>query len=170
MKVQTKDLLKLWQAPDHSRLTAKQISLRLPVAIAARVAALCEMYPNKNRTQVISDLLSTALSDLEDAFPVTRGKLLHELPDGEMLFADEGIRARYYQLVHEYTCTLERDAGREELTGRVKPGVFDDGSRTVFTEERIPRVEMSAEQLRERKKRLEALEREGNDQGNKGGK
>jgi hypothetical protein len=45
------DLVNLWNAPDNSRLTTKQLSFRLPVHVAAKLPALCDLYPNKNRTE-----------------------------------------------------------------------------------------------------------------------
>ena len=44
-----------------TRLTAKQSSFRLPVHVAATLSALCELYPNKTRTQNVGDLLATAI-------------------------------------------------------------------------------------------------------------
>lgn len=37
------DLVTVWSAPDNSRLTAKQYSFRLPVHVAAKLAALEEL-------------------------------------------------------------------------------------------------------------------------------
>ena len=56
--MQTSHLHDLWATPDNSRLTSKQFSFRLPVHIAAKIAALCEIYPQKNRTQIVADLLA----------------------------------------------------------------------------------------------------------------
>ena len=63
----------LWSSPDNSRLTSKQLSFRLPVHIAAKIAALCEMYPTKNRTQIVADLLASALDNLEKSLPEAIG-------------------------------------------------------------------------------------------------
>ncbi|RTL28978.1 MAG: hypothetical protein EKK47_15015 [Burkholderiales bacterium] len=61
--MKSKDLHSVWSAPDNSRLTAKQYSFRLPVHVAAKLAAMGEMYPNKTRTQIVGDLLSTAIDE-----------------------------------------------------------------------------------------------------------
>lgn len=61
----------LWSSPDNSRLVSKQFSFRLPTHIAAKIAALCEVYPQKNRTQIVADLLSSALDSLEKSLPYT---------------------------------------------------------------------------------------------------
>ena len=51
----------VWASPDNTRLTPKQFSFRLPIHVAAKIAALCDMYPQKTRTQIIADLLTSAL-------------------------------------------------------------------------------------------------------------
>ena len=52
------DLVTVWGAPDNSRLTAKQYSFRLPVHVAAKLAALESLYPTRSRTQLVGDLLT----------------------------------------------------------------------------------------------------------------
>ena len=66
--MKTKELASYWATPDNTRLTAKQFSLRLPIHIAAKISALCKIFPNKTRTQIIGDLLATALEDIENSF------------------------------------------------------------------------------------------------------
>ena len=63
------DLHQLWSSPDNSKLTSKQYSFRLPVHVAAKIQALCDMYPNKTRTEIVGDLLSSALSEVEQGLP-----------------------------------------------------------------------------------------------------
>jgi len=61
----SKYLLKTWIGPDNSRLMRNQTSMRLSVHVAAKISALCEMFPQRTKTQIINDLLSTALDELE---------------------------------------------------------------------------------------------------------
>ena len=86
-----KDLVKIWTAPDHSKLTPKQISLRLPIQVAAKISALCEMYPRKTKTEIIGDLLATALDQLENGLECTGVGQPHFEPD-----SDEPFFERYY--------------------------------------------------------------------------
>ena len=69
MSIKSSELHKLWDAPDNSRLTSKQFSFRLPVHVAAKLAALCELYPRKSRTEIVGDLLSTVLGEVEQGLP-----------------------------------------------------------------------------------------------------
>ena len=61
----TKHLLKTWIGPDNSRLMRNQTSMRLSVHVAAKISALGEMFPQRSKTQIINDLLSKVLDELE---------------------------------------------------------------------------------------------------------
>lgn len=63
--METKHLLRTWTGPDNSRLMRNQTSMRLSIHVAAKVSALCELFPQRTKTQIINDLLSTALDELE---------------------------------------------------------------------------------------------------------
>jgi len=41
------------------------------VHVAAKISALCEMFPQRSKTQLINDLLSTALEELEGSLEDT---------------------------------------------------------------------------------------------------
>lgn len=112
-----KDLLSVWSAPDNSRVTNKQFSFRLPVHVAARVAALCEMYPNKSRTQIVSDLLSSALDEMQQQFPDVKGPFVGRDPEtGVDLFEDIGPARRFRGLANKHYAELERELGAENPT------------------------------------------------------
>lgn len=119
----------LWDSPDNSRLTTKQFSFRLPVHIAAKIAALCEMYPQKNRTHIVADLLTSALDELEKNLPEALGSL----PDEEEQYNDRmaaeacgeeyvpmyrlgGARGRFRNFSNNYYRELEKELGNETST------------------------------------------------------
>lgn len=116
----------LWASPDNTRLTSKQFSFRLPTHVAAKIEALCEMFPNKNRTQLVGDLLTSALDELEQNLPESVGERLR--PDLEQ-FLDEqegersgpyyyvgGLRGRFRELANRYYKEIEKDLGNEAAT------------------------------------------------------
>lgn len=108
------DLVTVWSAPDNSRLTAKQYSFRLPVHVAAKLAALEEMYPTKSRTQLVGDLLSAALADVEKALPSIEGHSLGHDPDThEEIFEEVGPRGKYRELSNKHYAMIEKDLGNE---------------------------------------------------------
>ena len=108
------DLVTVWSAPDNSRLTPKQFSFRLPTHVAAKLAALEEMFPGRSRTQLVGDLLASALSEAADALPAIDGRPLGEDPDtGEKIHEMVGPRARFFELAEKHFKAIEEDLGNE---------------------------------------------------------
>jgi hypothetical protein len=109
------DLVSVWSSPDNSRLTAKQSSFRLPVHVAAKISALCDLYPNKTRTQIVGDLLASALIELENALPSYEGRSLrHTDEDGNELFEIVGPAADFRKRTNFYFKELEIELGVEK--------------------------------------------------------
>lgn len=114
----TKDLHSIWNKPDHSRLTAKQYTVRLPIPVAAQLAALGEMYPHKNKTELIGDLLAASLNQLAEDLP---RKNIGERPlgqgeDGEEEWEQIGPGITFRTLTQKHLKEFERElsATREE--------------------------------------------------------
>ena len=51
--------------PEGERLARKRYSCRLPIDVAARLEALCELHPDKARSQLLSDLLRIGLEQTQ---------------------------------------------------------------------------------------------------------
>lgn len=124
--MKTQHLHDVWVSPDNSRLTSKQFSFRFPVHIAAKIAALCEMYPQKNRTHIVADLLAAALDDLEKNLPVALGAGLspeeehnermianHLHEEYEPFFEIGGVRGRFRNIANKHYMELEKELGNE---------------------------------------------------------
>lgn len=112
--MKAKDLYTVWDAPDNSRLTSKQHSFRLPVHVAAKIDALCEIYPTKTRTQLVGDLLSAALDGVEQSFPRIKGKEVGPHPETEeMLYEDIGPASRYRKLANKHYIEMEKERGNK---------------------------------------------------------
>lgn len=116
------DLVTVWAAPDNTRLTAKQYTIRLPIHVAAQISALCDLYPKKNRTELIGDLLASALDVVSEALPCTEGQ--------EVLWVDEkngpvydtyGPRVDFPRLTDKYIKELEAELTQVESVAPVKP-------------------------------------------------
>jgi hypothetical protein len=116
-----------WASPDNTRLTPKQFSFRLPVHVAAKIAALCEMFPQKSRTQIIADLLTSALDELEQTLPMKAGCPISEEDEEnermaaeynneryEPLFYMAGPRAIFRSLANKNYVELEAELGNEK--------------------------------------------------------
>ena len=112
MKPET--LVALWSAPDNTRLTSKQYTFRLPTHVAAKVHALCDMYPAKTRTQIVADLLTSALQNIDQGMPVIEGRLVHKDPEtGEEFHDAHGPRFEFHALANKRFDEIERELGNE---------------------------------------------------------
>lgn len=100
--MEPKDLVKVWEAPDNSQLTPKQISIRLPLHVAAKINALSELYPRRSKTELIGDLLATALDQVGQGFS-------SEPSDPE--YSDESPLGKFYYLWQRHLKELEMEAG-----------------------------------------------------------
>jgi hypothetical protein len=109
--METKHLLKTWIGPDNSRLMRNQTSMRLSVHVAAKISALCELFPQRTKTQFVNDLLSTALNDLECSLEDT-----HPWEDRE-----EGQKTDYQALVKKHLTEIEASDGG--AAAEATPGV-----------------------------------------------
>jgi hypothetical protein len=115
------ELHSFWSLPDNSRLTSKQYSFRLPVHVAAKIAALCDLYPQKTRTEIVGDLLSTAIADLVSSLPSVDGKALFIVPDtGEEICEDVGLRGEFWKMADKHYKSIEREMGNKN-----PPSLFD---------------------------------------------
>ena len=106
------DLHQLWSSPDNSKLTSKQYSFRLPVHVAAKIQALCDMYPNKTRTEIVGDLLSSALSEVEQGLPsFDTDHHIGTHPDtGEEFFEQAGPKVEFHNLTERYISELDAES------------------------------------------------------------
>jgi hypothetical protein len=101
------DLSKYWDAPDNSKLTPWQLSIRLPLSVSIRISALGEMYARKTRTEIIGDLLSTALDRFQDGLSDTpyKGEIEEAEREGvapeDIADATWGDKGRYLRLLQK---------------------------------------------------------------------
>ena len=110
------ELVSMWGSPDNTRLTSKQVSFRLPVHVAAKIAALCDLYPTKTRTQIVGDLLSSALADVEKELPAFKGGPWGNAvgPEGEQLFVTVGPIVQFRDRTNFHFAAFEKELGVEE--------------------------------------------------------
>lgn len=128
--MKAKDLAAVWGSPDNTRLTPKQSSFRLPVHVAAKLAALAEMYPQKTRTQMVADLLTAALADLEAGLPAFSGKFSFKDEEGTALYEAVGPAATFRTLTNKHYIELEKKLGND------KPAPFYKESLVVPKDEK----------------------------------
>jgi len=103
--MEEKDLLKGWGLLQPKRIMSDQMSIRLPVDVWVRVLALCQMFPGRTRTQIIGDLLSSALERVPSG-------LSNKPEEGEKAVNPGpyyGRRGWYEHLIEEYTKEYVQD-------------------------------------------------------------
>ena len=123
--MKTQYLHDMWSTPDNSRLVSKQFSFRLPVHIAAKIAALGDIYPQKNRTQIVADLLSAAIDDLENNLPYITVEVdeltqrdhdeyaYHHGIESEQVYEIGGVKTKFRALANKYYVEYEKELGNE---------------------------------------------------------
>lgn len=108
------DLLKEWEGKGGGALVAREYRIRLQIRDAARIAALVEMYPKRQETELISDLLVAALDELERAMPYIKGeRVVAEDEKGDPIFEDVGPTPRFQRLARKHAAALQANLERE---------------------------------------------------------
>ena len=105
MKV--RDLIDDWERSASEPLTPEHYSLRLPMRDAARVKALAQMYPRRNVEELLRELLSAALDEVEESMPYEQGiRVIAEDEQGDPIYEDAGPAARFRALAERFTSTM----------------------------------------------------------------
>jgi ssRNA-specific RNase YbeY (16S rRNA maturation enzyme) len=106
-------LLDTWQQKGQPLLAADEYRVQLAVDDAARIQALAEMFPGRSREEIITDLLSVALKELEAAMPYVRGnKVISRDEQGDPVYEDAGPTPRFNELVRRHRRRLGGTAKR----------------------------------------------------------
>jgi hypothetical protein len=111
------DLAKVWGAPDNSRLTAKQQSFRLPTHVAAKINALCDVYPSRTKTEIVGDLLAAALDDAIRNLPsYPTDRAVDRSEDGTVFFVACGPAVDFQRFANAHFKELEKELGNDVAT------------------------------------------------------
>jgi hypothetical protein len=77
--------------------------VQLSIKDAARLNALAELYPRRNIEELITDLLSASLDELESVMPYRQGsKVVATDEQGDPLYEDVGPTPRYLALTEKH--------------------------------------------------------------------
>lgn len=107
-----RELLEAWQDEASDPLTAEKYCARLPIYDAARLEALAEMFPGRSTEQLLSELLTAALDELESGFPYRRGDRVVERDElGDPIFEDVGLGPRFHDLTRKHAARLKAGLG-----------------------------------------------------------
>ncbi|HSX52677.1 MAG TPA: type 1 pili tip component [Cellvibrio sp.] len=98
-----KELVAQWESTAHGVLTKDTYTVHLMVEDAAKLNALAEMYPKRTKEQLIGELLSAALAQLEASFPYVQGtKVVATDEMGDAIYEDIGPTPQFMALTKKY--------------------------------------------------------------------
>ena len=114
--MEPQDLVHRWHEDPQYPLTPRQTSIRLPIDVAAKVAALCEIYPARTKSEIIADLVTSSIEQLVRALPSEKGELLEvESVSGQVrVYQDIGLKGRYLEATARHLRHLEQEVGYPE--------------------------------------------------------
>lgn len=113
------DLIRHWEASSSEALTVSEYCIRLTLGDAARVAALAEMYPTRGETEILSELLSAALSELERSMPYIPGRRVIAQDDrGDPIYEDVGPTPRFIALTEKHILALEKELSSQDVASK----------------------------------------------------
>ncbi|MCJ8168889.1 pilin assembly protein [Atopomonas sediminilitoris] len=102
-----RELVEQWEAHDKGRLTRREYAIPLTLEDAARLAALGEMYPKRQLQDLLGDLVSAALDELEGSFPYVQGSKVVATDElGDPLYEDIGQTPRYLALSRKHLAEM----------------------------------------------------------------
>jgi len=98
-----------------ARLLRKKYTLRLPLALASRVEALCEMHPLSTRSQLIGDLLGLGLAEVERARADPNDASTSQVPDmHQPIYLLTGPFSEFHHLSYKHHLALEHALDKED--------------------------------------------------------
>ncbi|WP_341938348.1 type 1 pili tip component [Marinimicrobium sp. C2-29] len=110
------ELMSQWEKGARGQLTKHSYEVRLPLEDAAKLEALCELYPKKSADAFITDLLSAALNEIETGIPYEQGsKVVTRDEMGDPIYEDVGLTPRFLSLSQKH---LQRLKDEQDETGK----------------------------------------------------
>lgn len=109
-----RDLVKIWEKDASGKMTERTFTVKLPLHDAARIMALAEMYPARTASQIITDLLGSALDELEEAFPYAKGEtIIAEDEYSDPIYEDVGLTPVFFEKTQKFLRQLESESGND---------------------------------------------------------
>lgn len=98
-----KELVGMWEGQAQGLLTDETYAVHITLKDAAKIEALCEMYPNRTREQLISELVSASLAELEVSFPYIAGNEVATIDEfGDPVYKDTGPTPAFLTLTRKH--------------------------------------------------------------------
>ncbi|MBB5321490.1 pilin assembly protein [Marinobacter oulmenensis] len=102
------ELVKHWEKHGRGRLTRDAAYLNLSDEHHEVLQKLAAMYPMKSSQDLMRDLLSAALDELETSFPYVQGdKVVAYDEDGFEIYEDQGLTPQFVALSKKHIQKLK---------------------------------------------------------------
>lgn len=106
-----RDLVISWEKLAGGKLAEREFSIKLPLHDAARIMALAEMYPARTETQIITELLGSALDELVGVLPYAKGaKIIAKDEYDDPMYEDVGLTPVFFDKTKKFLHLLESES------------------------------------------------------------
>lgn len=113
------ELPRKWSRFGLGRLTVRTYDIALCADDIAQLQKICEHYPRLEQADIIRDLLSAALLDMEQSIPYEKGRRVIATDEwGDEIYEDSGLTPRYLKLARYYRGQLQSEETRPGLSPR----------------------------------------------------
>lgn len=113
------ELPRKWSRFGFGKLTARTYDVALCADDIARLQKICEYYPRLERAEIIRDLLSAALLDMEQSIPYEKGRRVIATDEwGDEIYEDSGLTPRYLKLARYYRGQLLGETSQSGVSAR----------------------------------------------------
>ncbi len=98
-----KNLVEYWDKHARGRLTRDAYFMALSDQHHKRLEKLSALYPMKSTQDLVRDLITAALDEIETSFPYVQGsKVVAFDEDGFELYEDQGLTPRFISLSQKH--------------------------------------------------------------------
>lgn len=113
------DLARKWSRFGSGQLTDQHYLIAVPADDLAKLQSVYERYPRLEHAEIIRDLLTAALLDMEQSIPYEAGRRVIATDEwGDEVYEDSGLTPRYLSLTRHHLGQLQRS---EQESGQ-RPG------------------------------------------------
>ena len=103
--------------PKVPKLPGKRYSCRLPLDLAARLEALCELHPQTPRSHLMADLIRLGVAEVERTHAGEDiAQSLAPLDTRQPIYLLNGPFAAFHKLFYKHHLALERAHAKEEAS------------------------------------------------------
>ena len=98
-----RELLNIWNRESSDPRESTEHRVKLTLYDSAKLAALSELFPGRSEQQLLSELISAALDELQGSFPYIQSPRIQALDEqGDPIYAGAGLGPSFHQLSRKY--------------------------------------------------------------------